>query len=83
MSRYWEIAVSRVSFCPKLLGNCNLQGLALRELLKNYNLYVCALCQAVGNSNLQGIVLPQAIEGLLYMMCLKTRPSCGLVPHIS
>ena len=84
MSRYWGIADSAVSFCPKLFGNCNLQGLVLRELLKNYNLHVVALCQAVGNSNLQGIVLPQAIEGLLYMMYLKHAPHVArLVPHIS
>ena len=40
MSRYWGIAIGRVSFCPKLLKECNFESRVL--------------CQAIGELQFAG-----------------------------
>ena len=54
-SSYWGIAISRVSFCPKLLGECNFESPVLRQkLLGELQFGSFAVCQTAGEFQLVG-----------------------------
>ena len=94
MSSYWGIAISRVSFCPKLLGNYTLQGVALlgnSELLGECNFEApflrqalgelpkgFALCPAAEDFQLVEYGLPQTIGGVQFPGSCRVSSSCGI-----
>ena len=77
-ANYSGIAICTVTFCHKLLGNCNLQvgvlpqavgelqfgGWSWRQAIGIAICRVALCCMLLGNCNLQGGVLPQAIGEL-------------------
>ena len=67
---YLGITISSLPSCVKLLGNYNLQGLALLMLLANSNLQAQVVRQSIGELQLEG-----AIQ--VYHISLIFPPSCG------